>query len=167
MAVPGPSLNERLIKMLERLHQNESCPNLSLEGLLDTATQHLQTSEATHEDLKRALDDYGRLLVSMEDFDHISKIGSGKFGSTIHLVREKLSSRLHALKSLPRSRIEFQKGGVGLDHVCTERTILASANNQVQQEWIPKLRFAFQCQESLHMVMDYFPGGDLKTLLRR
>ena len=156
-------MHQRVSKMMERLHQNETCPNLALEGLLDAASQHLRTSEtASTPAVKEALEHYDRLLVSLDDFDYVSKIGSGKFGSGIHLVREKLNSRLCVLKSVPRSALS--QPGYGPDHVCTERTLLAENG---ANDWIPNLRFAFQCKESLHLVMDYFPGGDLRTLLKK
>ena len=155
------SMPQRLSKLMERLHENDLCPNLALEGLLDAA-QHLKAVSSTPKGIKESLSKYDDLLVSLDDFDPVSKIGSGKFGSKIHLVREKVNSRLFALKSIPRSSLSTT--GYGLDHVVTERTLLATNDTS---DWIPKLRYAFQCDENLHLIMDYFPGGDLKTLFKR
>ena len=35
------------------------------------------------------------------------------------------------------------------------------------QKWITKLHFAFQDQDNLYLVMDYYCGGDLLTLLSK
>ena len=42
-----------------------------------------------------------------------------------------------------------------------ERDALAQSNNP----WIVNLRCSFQDNNSLYLVMDYLPGGDLMTLL--
>ena len=46
-------------------------------------------------------------------------------------------------------------------HVRTEREILTTAKNP----WIVNLRYSFQDETFLYLVMDYLPGGDLMSLL--
>jgi len=46
-------------------------------------------------------------------------------------------------------------------HVRTEREILTSSKNP----WIVNLRYSFQDENFLYLVMDYLPGGDLMSLL--
>jgi serine/threonine kinase 38 len=46
-------------------------------------------------------------------------------------------------------------------HVRTEREILTSA----KIPWIVNLRYSFQDENFLYLVMDYLPGGDLMSLL--
>jgi serine/threonine kinase 38 len=46
-------------------------------------------------------------------------------------------------------------------HVRTEREILTSA----KIPWIVNLKFSFQDENYLYLVMDYLPGGDLMSLL--
>ena len=48
-------------------------------------------------------------------------------------------------------------------HVRTEREILTSAKNP----WIVNLRYSFQDETYLYLVMDYLPGGDLMSLLMK
>jgi serine/threonine protein kinase len=45
--------------------------------------------------------------------------------------------------------------------VRAERDILARSN----QEWIVNLKFSFQDDDYLYLVMEYLAGGDLMTLL--
>lgn len=46
-------------------------------------------------------------------------------------------------------------------HVRSERDILVKAKNP----WIVALKFSFQDDENLYLVMEYLPGGDLMNLL--
>jgi serine/threonine kinase 38 len=46
-------------------------------------------------------------------------------------------------------------------HVRTEREILTSA----KIPWIVNLKYSFQDENYLYLVMDYLPGGDLMSLL--
>lgn len=48
-------------------------------------------------------------------------------------------------------------------HVKAERDILATAANP----WIVELKFSFQDEKNLYLVMEYIPGGDLMTLLMK
>ena len=48
-------------------------------------------------------------------------------------------------------------------HIKAERDILAISKN----EWIVDLKFAFQDDFNLYLVMEYLPGGDLMTLLQK
>lgn len=48
-------------------------------------------------------------------------------------------------------------------HVRAERDVLAMSDNP----WIVDLKFSFQDDKYLYLVMDYLPGGDLMTLLMK
>ena len=53
----------------------------------------------------------------------------------------------------------FQKNQVL--HVRTEREIMIASNNN----WVVNLKYSFQDDYYLYLVMDYLPGGDLMSLL--
>ena len=55
------------------------------------------------------------------------------------------------------------KSAVGTERAMTERNALAASRS----DWVTKLRFAFQNRKSLYLVMEYCPGGDLRSLLDR
>ena len=44
-----------------------------------------------------------------------------------------------------------------------ERDVLVRGSN----EWITNLHYAFQDDRNLYFVMDYYPGGDLLTLISK
>ena len=48
-------------------------------------------------------------------------------------------------------------------HVKAEREVLVKAKNP----WIVDLKFSFQDEKYLYLIMDFLPGGDLMTLLMR
>lgn len=50
-----------------------------------------------------------------------------------------------------------------LGHVNAERNFLVSADNP----WIVGLKYSFQDERYLYLVMEYVPGGDLMTLLMK
>ncbi len=50
-----------------------------------------------------------------------------------------------------------------LFHVRTEKEILSTSNNP----WIVNLRFSFQDEFFLYLVMDFLPGGDFMSLLMK
>ena len=50
-----------------------------------------------------------------------------------------------------------------LRYAMTERKILST----ITHPFIVQLRFAFQTPDKLYLVMDYCPGGDMLTLIKR
>ena len=50
-----------------------------------------------------------------------------------------------------------------VNHIKAEREVLVKAKNP----WIVDLKYSFQDDKYLYLVMDFQPGGDLMTLLMR
>jgi serine/threonine kinase 38 len=48
-------------------------------------------------------------------------------------------------------------------HVKAERDVLVKAKNP----WIVELKYSFQDERHLYLIMEFLPGGDLMTLLMR
>ena len=55
----------------------------------------------------------------------------------------------------------FQKNQIM--HVRTEKEILTTANS----EWVVNLKYSFQDEYFLYLVMDFLPGGDFMSLLMK
>jgi len=92
-----------------------------------------------------------------------------RFGTTLvfevvrilfFLVRSKHNLRFYAIKVLSKERIVRMKQ---IEHTNNEQQMLSS----VQHPFIINLWGTFQDAGSLYMVMDFVPGGELFTLLRR
>uniref|UniRef100_A0A0N4U8V0 non-specific serine/threonine protein kinase n=1 Tax=Dracunculus medinensis TaxID=318479 RepID=A0A0N4U8V0_DRAME len=90
-------------------------------------------------------------------FEVIKHIGFGAFGR-VSLVKKKDTGQVYAMKTLLKKDVIVKQQAA---HVKAERDILAEANSQ----WIVKLYFSFQDEQSLYFIMEYVPGGDMMQLL--
>ncbi|KAJ3550658.1 hypothetical protein NMY22_g330 [Coprinellus aureogranulatus] len=95
----------------------------------------------------------------LSDFIIQRTLGTGSFGR-VHLARSKHNLRFYAIKVLNKERIVRLKQ---VEHTNNEMNMLES----VQHPFIINLWGSFQDSGNLYMVMDFVPGGELFTLLRR
>ncbi|TFY82996.1 hypothetical protein EWM64_g1018 [Hericium alpestre] len=95
----------------------------------------------------------------LTDFYFQRTLGTGSFGR-VHLVRSKHNLRFYAVKVLSKEKIAKTKQ---IDHTNNEQRMLLA----VQHPFIVNLWGSFQDCSNLYMVMDFVPGGELFTLLRR
>jgi len=100
-----------------------------------------------------------KLRCKKNDFEVRKTIGRGHFGE-VHVVREKLTGDVYAMKVLKKSETLSQDNVAFFEE---ERDIMAFSNNP----WIVSLQYAFQDWEHLYLVMDFHPGGDLLSLLAK
>ena len=97
--------------------------------------------------------------ISIEDFDIIKVLGKGSFGKVM-LVKKKDSSEVLAMKTM-RKKMLVKRKQIG--HTQTERRI---AQN-LKSPFLVNLRYAFQTQDKLYLVLDYCSGGELFFWLRQ
>ncbi|KAK4240489.1 kinase-like domain-containing protein [Achaetomium macrosporum] len=102
---------------------------------------------------------YIRFLRTKEGEKYISikMIGKGRSGE-VKLVREKLGGHVYALKRLAKGAMISNKR---LTRIRTERDDLFESDS----EWVVRLHTTFQDNTSFYLLMDFLPGGDLKSLL--
>uniref|UniRef100_A0A452SNI2 Serine/threonine-protein kinase MRCK beta n=1 Tax=Ursus americanus TaxID=9643 RepID=A0A452SNI2_URSAM len=161
------------LKKLEQLlldgpWRNESA--LSVETLLDVLV--CLYTECSHSALRRDkyvaeflewAKPFTQLVKEMqlhrEDFEIIKVIGRGAFGE-VAVVKMKNTERIYAMKIL--NKWEMLKRA---ETACfrEERDVLVNGDCQ----WITTLHYAFQDENYLYLVMDYYVGGDLLTLLSK
>jgi serine/threonine protein kinase len=91
------------------------------------------------------------------DYELLGMLGEGSFGE-VYLVREIHSGQKFALKSMKKGRVLEQKM---TKYAFTERNVLC----RVQSPFIVGLHSAFQNTDSLFLLLDYCPGGDLSYYL--
>ena len=96
---------------------------------------------------------------SVADFELLSVVGRGGYGKVVQ-ARHRCSGAVFAIKMLRKSKLERRKQ---IERTLTERLILA----KVHHPFVVQLHWAFQTKEKLYLVLDYVPGGDLFTRLRR
>ena len=94
-----------------------------------------------------------------DNFEFIKTIGKGYFG-TVSQVKYKKDGQIYALKSLKKSKLKDPKN---VEHTLMERKIL----EKVKHPFIVQLKFAFQTEPKIYIVMDYHNGGELFFHLRK
>jgi serine/threonine protein kinase len=97
--------------------------------------------------------------MQLTDFEFLRTLGTGTFGR-VFLVRERKYKRYFAMKVLKKVEIVRLKQ---VEHIISERAILMS----VDFPFIVRLYRTFQDNRSVYMLMDYIPGGELFSHLRR
>ncbi len=100
--------------------------------------------------------------LGVKDFDLLKVVGKGAFGKVM-LVRKKTGTaagQIFAMKVLKKSVIAA-KGQV--EHTKSERDILF----EVRHPFVVFLRFAFQSDEKLYLITDFYAGGSLFYHLRK
>jgi len=97
--------------------------------------------------------------VNLDDFELLSVIGQGTFGKVIR-AKKKGTNDLYAIKILKKSHV---RETAQIDHTLTERQVL----QKVVHPYVVNLRYAFQTEDKLYMVMDYVRGGELYQHLKK
>ncbi|KAM4522872.1 serine/threonine-protein kinase MRCK beta isoform 3-T3 [Odontesthes bonariensis] len=173
------SAQERLRRLEELLlgQRAASCPSscpstltLSVEALLDLLL--CLYSECCNCPLKREkhVSDFLEwvkpftttvkdMRLHRDDFEMLKVIGRGAFGE-VAVVKLRNSEQVYAMKIL--NKWEMLKRA---ETACfrEERDVLVRGDSQ----WITTLHYAFQDDNFLYLVMDYYVGGDLLTLLSK
>ncbi len=91
------------------------------------------------------------------DFQILTQIGQGGYGQ-VYLASKKDTREICALKVMSK-KLLFKLDEVR--HVLTERDILTTAKS----DWLVRLLYSFQDDNSIYLAMEYVPGGDFRTLL--
>ncbi|KAI8069786.1 camp-dependent protein kinase 6 [Gilbertella persicaria] len=120
----------------------------------DHANRNSTDQQITDSDVTRP-----RCHLKLQNFDIQRTLGTGSFGR-VHLIRSKINNHYYALKVLKKAEIVKLKQ---VEHTNNERAILSS----IQHPFIVNLWGSFQDSANLYMVMDFVPGGELFTVLRK
>ncbi|XP_061610756.1 serine/threonine-protein kinase MRCK alpha isoform X2 [Phyllopteryx taeniolatus] len=100
-----------------------------------------------------------QMRLHKDDFEILKVIGRGAFGE-VAVVKVRNTDKVFAMKIL--NKWEMLKRA---ETACfrEERDVLVNGDSQ----WITTLHYAFQDDNNLYLVMDYYVGGDLLTLLSK
>uniref|UniRef100_F1KQ93 non-specific serine/threonine protein kinase n=1 Tax=Ascaris suum TaxID=6253 RepID=F1KQ93_ASCSU len=158
------------LKQLEQCYVNRTEDAFSIETLLDalfclydeccSSTLRKEKNIAEFVDyVKPVVTKAKALRLCREDFEVLKVIGRGAFGE-VAVVRMKNTERVYAMKIL--NKWEMLKRA---ETACfkEERDVLVYGDRR----WITNLHFAFQDERNLYLIMDYYVGGDLLTLLSK
>jgi serine/threonine protein kinase len=97
--------------------------------------------------------------VTVDDFVRLKQISAGAFGKVI-LVRKQRTGDIYAMKEM--SKLEMERKNQAA-RVRDEERIMQNLHNP----FIVDMIYSFQDETKLYIVMEYCPGGDLYSLLRR
>ncbi|KAI8136527.1 camp-dependent protein kinase 5 [Fennellomyces sp. T-0311] len=100
-----------------------------------------------------------RPRLKLADFHILRTLGTGSFGR-VHLVQSRVNARYYAIKVLKKSEVVRLKQ---VAHSNNEKHILET----VAHPFLVNMWGTFQDDIYLYMVMDYVPGGELFSVLRR
>ncbi|KAI9286196.1 hypothetical protein BC943DRAFT_359373 [Umbelopsis sp. AD052] len=95
----------------------------------------------------------------LNHFYLLRSVGKGAFGK-VRVVQHKSTKQLYALKYINKTKCIKMRA---VDNIISERRLL----EQIDYSLIVNLRYAFQDDENLFMVLDLMLGGDLRFHLER
>ncbi|EQC33387.1 AGC protein kinase [Saprolegnia diclina VS20] len=146
-----------------------------MEAMQNHTPQPPPAEQGTHEDgdmvIETIVDRDSRVTsrsmvisktMSVTDFDLLSVVGKGAYGK-VFLAKKKAgrnAGRVYAMKVLRKDDV-FKKQQV--EHTKSEQRIL----KHVEHPFVVHLRYAFQSDYKLYLVMDYYHGGSLFVHLKK
>ncbi|XP_070258259.1 myotonin-protein kinase isoform X4 [Myotis yumanensis] len=146
---PGFLGLEPLLDLLLGVHQELGASDLAQDKYV---ADFLQWVEPIAARLKEA-------RLQREDFEILKVIGRGAF-SEVAVVKMKQTGQVYAMKIMNKWDM-LKRGEVSCFR--EERDVLVNGDRR----WITQLHFAFQDENYLYLVMEYYVGGDLLTLLSK
>jgi serine/threonine protein kinase len=95
--------------------------------------------------------------MNIRDFESITIIGKGAFGE-VRVCKYIPTGEIVAVKKMRKDEM-YKKNQIL--HVRTEKDVLSEA----KIPWVVELKYSFQDEFYLYLVMEFCPGGDLMSLL--
>ncbi|KAK3743250.1 hypothetical protein QZH41_017052 [Actinostola sp. cb2023] len=96
---------------------------------------------------------------SLDEFDRLKTLGTGSFGRVM-LVQQKASKNYFAMKILDKQKVVKLKQ---VEHTLNEKKILQA----ISFPFLVSLEWHFKDNSNLYMVLEFVPGGEMFSHLRR
>lgn len=110
-------------------------------------------------DFERRWDNPERNTASLDDFDRVKTLGTGSFGRVM-LVQDKVKKEFFAMKILDKQKVVKLKQ---VEHTLNEKRILKAVNFP----FLVRLEASFKDNAYLYMVLEFVPGGEMFSHLRK
>lgn len=95
----------------------------------------------------------------LDDFERLKTLGTGSFGRVM-LVQHKASTNYYAMKILEKQKVVKLKQ---VEHTLNEKRILQA----ISFPFLVNLEWHFKDNSNLYMVLEFVPGGEMFSHLRR
>ena len=100
-----------------------------------------------------------RRKITIREFESLDIIGRGAFGE-VRVCKHKETDEIVAIKKMKKEDMHTKNQ---ILHIRTEKEILQIAKSQ----WVVQLKYSFQDEYYLYLVMEFLPGGDFMSLLMK
>jgi len=98
-------------------------------------------------------------LASLDNFDRLKTLGTGSFGRVV-LVQHKTKELHYAMKILDKQKVVKLKQ---VEHTLNEKKILQA----ISFPFLVSLEHHFKDNSNLYMILEYIPGGEMFSHLRK
>lgn len=101
----------------------------------------------------------GQQQITVDDFEYIRVLGRGTFGK-VQLVKFKRDGQIYTMKSMKKEVLQEHEH---VEQSIIERDILI----KTRHPFLVAAHYSFQTIESIYLILDYVPGGELFERLKQ
>ncbi|XP_061339183.1 serine/threonine-protein kinase AtPK2/AtPK19-like isoform X2 [Gastrolobium bilobum] len=157
LLAPSTSISQSLELSKLTLYETGDALDIVKEVFRETQKELKEHSvnNASEEQSSLQFNNYGLnyQTIGVEDFEVLKVVGQGAFGK-VYQVKRAGTSEIYAMKVMCKDKI---MQGSHAEYVKSERDILT----KVDHPFVVRLRYSFQTQCRLYLVLDFVNGGHL------
>lgn len=144
----------------------EGLPVAAAMGNAASANKKGDSAESVKEFLDQAKEEFEEKwkknptnTAALDDFERIKTLGTGSFGRVM-IVQHRPTKEFYAMKILDKQKVVKLKQ---VEHTLNEKRILQA----ISFPFLVSLRYHFKDNSNLYMVLEYVPGGEMFSHLRK